>query len=96
MFPSGCFFVTASSEVAGRHGPVRDRVALYQRQWRELLTQSTKEAQAAGELPRDTDPEQLAFEIGAMLAGTNITAVLHSDNTAIDRARRAIRERVCR
>jgi AcrR family transcriptional regulator len=95
IFPGGCFFVTASAELGGRSGPVRDRVARYQRQWRDLLAQTTRDAQAAGELTPDADPDQLAFEIGAILAGANIAAVLHDDNTIIDRAREAIRQRIC-
>jgi AcrR family transcriptional regulator len=94
VFPGGCFFVTASAEMGGRRGPVRDRVASYQRQWRELLTQTARDAHAAADL-RGTDPDQLAFELGAILAGANLAAVLHDDNTIIDRAREAIRSRVC-
>jgi AcrR family transcriptional regulator len=94
IFPGGCFFVTASAEMGGRHGPVRDLVARYQRQWRDLLVLSGREAQAAGELPVNNDPDQLAFELGAILAGANIAAVLHDDNTMIDRAREAIRQRL--
>jgi hypothetical protein len=60
----------------------------------DLLTQTAKEAQSAAELPQGTDAEQLAFEISALLAGTNLTVVLHSDNAAIDRARRAIQNRL--
>lgn len=91
IFPGGCFFVTTSAEMGGRHGPVRDRVADYQRQWRDLLLQTTHEAHAARELPAKNDPDQLAFELGAMLAGANLAAVLHDDNTILDRAREAIR-----
>ena len=94
IFPGGCFFVTASAELGGRDGPVRDRVARYQRQWRDLLAQTTRDAQVAGELTPDADPDQLAFELGAILAGTNIAAVLHDDNTIIDRARKAVRSRL--
>jgi AcrR family transcriptional regulator len=90
IFPGGCFFVTASAEVGGRSGPVRDRVAHYQRQWRDLLAQTTRDAQAAGELHLDADPDQLAFELGMILAGTNIAAILHDDNALITRARQAI------
>ena len=79
--------------MGGRHGPGRDLVARYQRQWRELLLQTTHDAHA--ELPNDSDPDQLAFELGAILAGANLAAVLHDDNTIIDRARNAIRTRVC-
>jgi AcrR family transcriptional regulator len=96
IFPGGCFFVNASAEVGGRSGPVRDRVAHYQRQWRDLLAQTTREAQAAGELIPDADPDQLAFELGMILAGTSIAAVLHDDNTLVSRAREAIRKRLRR
>jgi AcrR family transcriptional regulator len=94
IFPGGCFFVTASAEMGGRHGPVRDRVALYQRQWRWLLSETTRQAHAARELAPDTNPDQLAFELGALLAGSDIAAVLHDDNTLIDRARQAIHTRL--
>jgi AcrR family transcriptional regulator len=94
IFPGGCFFVTASAEMGGRHGPVRDRVARYQQQWRELLTQTARDADAAADLPPKTDPDQLAFELGAILAGANIAAILHDDNTIINRAREAIHRRI--
>jgi len=90
IFPGGCFFVTASAEMGGRAGPVRDRVARYQRQWGQLLSEMTRQAHAARELAPGTDPDQLAFELGALLAGSNIAAVLHDDNTLIDRARQAV------
>jgi hypothetical protein len=80
--------------MGGRHGPVRDRVALYQRQWRELLAQTTSQAHGAHELAAGTDPDQLAFELGAILTGSDIAAVLHDDNTIIDRARQAVRARL--
>jgi len=95
IFPGGCFFVTASAEVGGRSGPVRDRVAHYQRQWRDLLTQATHDAQAAGELVSGEDPDQLAFELGVILAGANLAAVLHNDNALITRARQAVRKLIC-
>jgi len=40
------------------------------------------------------DADQLAFELGAILTGANIVAVLHSDDTAIERADQAIRRRL--
>ena len=94
VFPGGCFFVVTSAELGSRPGRVHDRVAAYQRQWSELLRQTARQAQAQGELPPEGDPDQLAFELGALLAGTNIVAVLHSDDTAIEQARRAIRRRL--
>jgi AcrR family transcriptional regulator len=94
IFPGGCFFVIASAEMGGRHGQVRDRVALYQGQWRQLLSETARQAHAAHELAPGTDPDQLAFELGALLAGSGLAAVLHDDNTLIDRARQAVHARL--
>ncbi len=94
VFPGGCFFVAASAEVGSRPGALHERVATYQRQWSELLRRTARDAAANGELPAEADAEQVAFELGTILAGANIVAVLHSDDTAIDRAREAIRRRL--
>lgn len=94
VFPGGCFFVSASAEVGGRAGPVHDEVARIQQQWRDLLGQEAGVALERGELPADTDPQQLAFELGVILAGTNIVSVLHDDFAVIGRARSAIESRL--
>lgn len=94
VFPGGCFFVVTAAELGSQPGPVHDRVATYQRQWSELLRETARQAREEGELRSDEDPDQLAFELGALLAGTNIVAVLHSDDVAIEQARRAIGRRL--
>jgi AcrR family transcriptional regulator len=94
IFPGGCFFVAASAEVGGRPGRVHDEVARVQRQWRDLLERQAYTAAENGELPAGTDPGQLAFELGVILAGTNIVSVLHDDFVVVDRARSAIRSRL--
>lgn len=94
VFPTGCFFVGAAVEVGARPGRVHDRVAEYQQQWRDLLGEAAREAHQRGELHRDDDPEQVAFELGALLAGAGVVAVLHDDDVAIERARRAVRARL--
>jgi hypothetical protein len=57
------------------------------------LERTAQEAHQAGQLAAGTDPAQVAFELSTILAGTNIVAILHDDNAAIDRARRAITAR---
>ena len=94
VFPGGCFFVATAAELGARPGRVHDLVASYQREWRDLLERTAREAAEAGELAPGTDPAQLAFELSVILAGTNIVAVLHDDDTAIDQARRAVTARV--
>jgi AcrR family transcriptional regulator len=94
IFPGGCFFVAASAEVGGQKGRVHDEVARIQQQWRDLLTAEARVAARDGQVPDGTDPAQLAFELGVILAGTNLVSVLHDDNKAISRARTAIRSRL--
>lgn len=94
VFPGGCFFVAASAEVGARPGRVHDEVAKVQQQWRDLLDAEARAAHDRGELPDGVDATQLAFELGVILAGTNIVSVLHDDNGVIARARAAVRSRL--
>ena len=94
VFPGGCFFAATSAEMGARSGPVRDRVAEYQQQWRDLLRDTAGHAHSRGELRSGEDPDQLAFELGALLTGTSIVAVLHDDDSVVDRARQAVRLRL--
>ena len=94
VFPGGCFFVAASAEVGGRSGRVHDEVVRIQQQWRDLLQREAKTAVENGEFPVGTDPGQLAFELGVILAGTNLVSVLHDDLAVVARARSAVRSRL--
>jgi hypothetical protein len=93
VFPDGCFFAVAAAEVGARPGPVRERIAKYQRQWMQLLERNAPEAQAAGKFD-DTPASQIAFECNAVLVAANAALILHGDRTELDRARCAIRARL--
>lgn len=94
VFPGGCFFVAASAEVGAQAGRVHDEVARIQQQWRDLLAAEARAAADNCELPDGTDAAQLAFELGVILAGTDLVSVLHDDLHVISRARTAIRTRL--
>ncbi len=93
-FPGGCFFVGVSAELGARPGRVHDVVAQIQQQWRDLLGREAEAARENDELATGTDPAQLAFELGAILAGTNIASVLLDDVGVIARARAAVHARL--
>jgi AcrR family transcriptional regulator len=86
--PGGCFISTASMEWDSRPGPLRDAVAAAQGRWLKTLRADAEVAVRAGELPADTDPTQLAFEINATAMGLNQAVQLFGDTEAPDRARR--------
>jgi AcrR family transcriptional regulator len=94
VFPGGCFFVAASAEVGAQPGRVHDEVARIQQQWRDLLLHEARTAADKGELPVGDDPTQVAFELGVILAGTDIVAILHDDPAAVTRGRVAVLARL--
>ena len=94
VFPGGCFFASAAAELDTRPGPLRDRVAEVYNGWMTLLEGCVHRAQELGQLDPSLDPEQLAFEVNAMLAEANALFLLRADPRAFEMARRAIRGRL--
>ena len=88
--PGGCFMTAASTEWDSRTGPVHDAVARDQRRWLRALAAEAEGAVRTRELPTETDPAQVAFELNAIAMGLNQALRLQHDEGAIERARRAI------
>jgi AcrR family transcriptional regulator len=96
VFRGGCFFAAAASEFDSRPGAVRDRIAEIMKEWLALLRDAVKNAQAAGQLAKNLDPTQLAFEFNSLELGANWAFQLHHDRQSFSRAREAILERLRR
>lgn len=94
VFPGGCFFASAESELGMREGRVKDRIAGLQRSWVARIEELVREAQAAGELPADEDPAQVAFELDSYGMMGNVGFVLHDDPAYLAHARAAIHRRL--
>jgi AcrR family transcriptional regulator len=94
VFPGGCFFAAAASEMGTRSGPVRNAVAEQQREWLALLTRLVREAKELGEVDSAADPARLAFELNALLIAANTAFILQRDRGATGRVRATIRERL--
>ena len=96
VFRGGCFFAAAAAEFDSRPGPVRDRIAEIMKEWLATLRKAIIEAQQAGQLNKDIDATQLAFEFNSLELGANWAFQLYGDLRAFKRAREAIRERLGR
>ena len=83
VFPGGCFFAAATMEFDDRPGPVRDRLREGQAAWQSYIA---RHAELAGH----PDPRQVAFEMYAVILGTNATFQLLGDPRVFDRARAAV------
>ncbi len=90
VLPGGCFFTAAATEFDGREGPVRDAIAGLNTLWQRDLRLHVQRAIAAGDLPGDTDPDQLIYDIVGILLALNHFQQLQHDPLAMSRARRAL------
>jgi AcrR family transcriptional regulator len=94
VFPGGCFFAAAGAEFATRKGRVREKLQDLAADGMRALSETIRDAQARGEIDADLDADQLAFEIDALLHGANAGFLLSGDREPLERARRAIRDRL--
>src|SRR3954468_20070671 len=89
VFPGGCFFISAMSELDTRPGPVRDGAMAFSQRWLTLLAQQVAAGQAAGELAAAADPSQIAFELHAFMVLGNMQFVASGRRALLDSVRRA-------
>jgi AcrR family transcriptional regulator len=95
VFPGGCFFWAVAEEFDSRRpGPVRDSILEKKAYWSYSLERAVREAQQAGEIDADVDPVQLAWELDSLLGGANSGFKSGDGAMALERGRRAIRERL--
>ena len=90
-FPGGCFMCTVSTEWDAREGEVHDEVRDGWLRWIGYLRYEANRARERGELPEDTDPDQVAFELQSIAMGLNQSIQLLGDRRAAQRARKAMR-----
>lgn len=93
-FEGGCIFASGASELDGHSGPVRDALADAVSAGELLITRDINLAIRLGELPADTDAEQLTFELHAMILQANHDRQLLRRDGALERARIAIERRL--
>jgi AcrR family transcriptional regulator len=94
VFPGGCFFSAASLEFDDRPGRVREQIVGLMRKWLGNLEQAARDAQSAGEITKEADARQLAFEIQALAMGANWSSRLFRDPSIFSSVRSAILRRI--
>jgi AcrR family transcriptional regulator len=90
VFPGGCFFTAVATEFDDRAGPVRDAIATLNEMWQRGLRRHVLLAVRAGDLPPDTDADQVVFELTGQMLALNHALRLSGDRSAPDRTRRAM------
>lgn len=89
--PGGCFLTTATVEFDARPGPLRDAVAGTMDRWLRTLEREVALAVESGELPADTEPADVAFQLNALAAAASYGFQLTRDPEVFERARRSMR-----
>jgi len=91
-FPGGCFFVTAQAGVRAKAGNVRDAVLSNKNYLRRQLVRTVKAAQARKELASGVDPEQLAYQLVAVMDAASWSITGEHRDTDLKHAARAVRD----
>jgi AcrR family transcriptional regulator len=91
VMPGGCFLTTATIEYDARPGPLRDSIAQTMEQWLGVLEREVAVAIDVGDLPADTDPADVAFQLNALAAAASYGFQLWRDPEVFARARRSMR-----
>ena len=94
VFPGGCFFAAASFEFDGRPGVVRDAIETTMNDWIAAIEKAIRIAKEEQHLDPRVDPAQLAFEINSLFFGANFAYNLRKDKRALERAHKAIDDRL--
>lgn len=94
VFPGGCFFSAASLEFDDRPGRVRDQIVVLMKKWLGNLEYAARDAQLTGELKKEVDVRQLAFELQALAMGANWSSRLFRDPSAFRMVRATILQRI--
>jgi AcrR family transcriptional regulator len=91
VYPAGCFFATVAAQLAPRPGRARDRVSRLQAEWVAQFVAALRQSCNDGEIQPDSDLDQLAFEITAMLFRANFAWIVTEDKRVLNQARVGIR-----
>jgi hypothetical protein len=82
---SGCVLLTAVGEYDGREGVLREAILKQQRGWREQMQRAIGQAVELKQIDADTEAEQFAFEIYALMLGLHHDAGLFGYDEASKR-----------
>lgn len=90
VFPGGCFFAAVGAEFTTHPGRVKERIVAFNDGWIAELQDAATAAQAAGDIGPDPDPDQLVFELDALLLMAHTTYAMSADRAGLERARRGL------
>ena len=96
VIDGGCVFMTLSQEYRNRPGVIRDTVVQAFKDWHSTIVRVVGDAIDEGQLRRDMDPRQFAFEMtGIGMSFQSALKLMGRDDASV-MARRAFARLACR
>lgn len=90
VFPGGCFFAAVGAEYDTHPGRVQERIKTFNYEWTAELLDAATRAHQAGEIAPTPEPEQLVYEINALLLMAHTTYTMFNDPSNLERSRRGL------
>ncbi|MGD0436964.1 MAG: TetR/AcrR family transcriptional regulator [Bryobacteraceae bacterium] len=84
--PGGCPIMNTAIEHDDGHPELRRRSRQAMEQWRQFLVRTVQRGVESGEIPPDTDPEQVATIFIATIEGAVMMSKLYRDTSHVDHA----------
>ena len=86
---SGCIYIAGATEYDDRPGAVREELVSMIRSWQREITRTIRQTVEQGDLPPDTDVEELVFQLYGVVLVLHHDARLLKSRDAVGRARRS-------
>ena len=86
---SGCLYISGAAEFDDRPGPVRDALASSVQTWMTALHRAVRLSVEQGDLAKQTDAAQMAFEIHGLILACHYEARFLKSKTALGLAQRS-------
>jgi AcrR family transcriptional regulator len=86
---SGCLYISGAAEFDDRPGPVRDALASSVQTWMAALHRAVRLSVEQGDLAKQTDAAQMAFEIHGLILACHYEARFLKSKTALGLAQRS-------
>lgn len=90
VFPGGCFFAAVGAEFDTHPGRVKERIEVFNREWTAELLEAATRARQTGEIGPTPEPEQLVYEINALLLMAHTSYTMFGDPSYLERSRRGL------
>ena len=84
---SGCIYISGAVEYDDRPGPIRDELVAMVRAWQGALLRCVQQAIEIGDLKRDTDAEQVVYEMYGLILALHHDARFLRMPGSVERAR---------